>query len=105
MKAEDIVEGLNQYIEQERIKRNIISNSHLVLKRLIEENPSFKAYKTYSITLYFIKGKKKYEFIKVEITDKVVGEDNNSIARKLNIKLILLLLSTSLDKIITGEYE
>lgn len=45
MKAEDIVEGLNRHIEDRRSGRNISSKGHLILQRVIEPHPTFKAYK------------------------------------------------------------
>ena len=45
MKAEDIIEGLNQSIEDKRDALKIKTTGHLVLKRTVTPHQTFKAYK------------------------------------------------------------
>ena len=45
MRVEDIIEGLNRHIEHIRKLNNIEFKSHLVLKKEVNVNPNFKAYK------------------------------------------------------------
>ena len=60
MKAEDIIEGLNQSIEDKRDALKIKATGHLVLQRTVKPHQTFKAYKEYESIVWFVKGGKKY---------------------------------------------
>ena len=109
MRAEDIVEGLNRHIDTKRKEKNILSNSHLVLQRIIEPHPTFKAYKTYTTILWFVNGRDKYEIISFSHTAKVLNGEEKSVERYINTTLSYLIYnwigSNSYMKVIKGDYE
>ena len=109
MKAEDIVEGLNRHIEDKRSERGISSKGHLVLQRIIEPHPTFKAYKTYKAILWFVKGKNKYIIIKVSHSDKVLDGQEESMCQHINTELCRLIFnwigSSFYEEVIKGEYN
>lgn len=53
MKLEDFIEVVNRCIE-ERIPKESPLKQHLVLQRAILPNPTFKAFKTYILTLWVV---------------------------------------------------
>ena len=55
MKAEDIIEGLNQSIEDKRDALKIKATGHLVLQRTVTPHQTFKAYKEYKFVVWFVK--------------------------------------------------
>ena len=109
MRAEDIVEGLNRHIEDKRSERGISSKGHLVLQRIIEPHPTFKAYKTYKAILWFVKGKNKYIIIKVSHSDKVLDGQEEPMQQYINTELCHLIFnwigSDFYEAVIKGEYN
>ena len=109
MRAEDIVEGLNRHIEDRRSERGISSKGHLVLQRIIEPHPTFKAYKTYKAILWFIKGKNKYIIIEVSHSDKVLDGQEEPMQQYINTALCHLIFnwigSDFYEAVIKVEYN
>lgn len=109
MKVEDIIEGLNTYIENKRKELNIQTTGHIVLQKNVKPHATFKAYKEYIYVLWFIKGSKKTEIFKVSIVDKVSEGHEESIVRKMNIELCKNIFewfnSFIFDYVIKGEYD
>ena len=56
MKAEDIIEGLNQSIEDKRDALKIKATGHLVLQRTVKPHQTFKAYKEYESIVWLFSG-------------------------------------------------
>ena len=108
MKAEDIIEGLNRYIETVRKERCISAKGHIVLHREILPHPSFKVYKTYKYTLWFSSGKKCYNIATLQQTSKVPDNLEESMLREMNIHLSTMIFtwirSEKFNKVINGEY-
>ena len=104
----NIVEGLNRFIEVERFKRNIITDGHLVLHKTVETNPLAKAYKNYIVSVWFVKGADKYKVVTVKYSMRAVGNIEDEIDRILSIELSKALFSfvTSdiMGGIINGDY-
>lgn len=89
MKTEDIVEAINLELEDGRRQLQIESKGHFILQRNVEIDPSFKIYKTYSIKLWYFKTKKEqFLVLSDNITDRVVGDDDEKIIRALNISFL-----------------
>ena len=98
MKTEDLVEGLNQYIEDIRKIDNITSSGHFVLQRMVTQHPTFKAYKEYRNTVWYVLGPKKVKAISVNYIDKAVSDEQEmNIVRKVNVELVkgILVLQNS----------
>lgn len=109
MRVEDIVEGMNRHIESKRKELNINTKGHIVLLRNININSSFKAYKEYVATLWFVKGTSKQRVITVSNTAKVLDGQEEMINREVNIKLIESLLNLAqsdlYNLLINGDYK
>ena len=108
MKAEDLVEALNIHIIQTRRSNNIDSKSHIVLQKNIEQNNTFKAYKTYVRTLWYVNGRNKYIIFKVSHTDKVLDGQEEKIIKAVDMQLAAALFefidTEYYSQIINGEY-
>lgn len=109
MKAEDIIEGLNKHIEDRRSYMGIPSKGHLVLQRVIEPHPTFKAYKTYKAVLWFVKGKDRHIVISLSHSAKVLEGQKESMQQYINTELCHLIFnwmgSDSYKDIIQGELK
>lgn len=107
MKAEDIIEGLNQFIESKREAAGIRVKGFFVLQREIIPNPTFKAYKEFKATLWYVKGSKRDRVIVVNITKKAVDiSSEESVTREVNKELsikLFELVSTNISKFILGD--
>ena len=109
MKAEDIIEGLNKHIEDQRSVKHILTKGHLVLQRIITTNPTFKAYKTYEAIIWFVKGKERYKVLELKHTAKVLDGQEEKIERDVNIELCHYIFnwvdSDYYNQVIEGEYK
>ena len=109
MKSEDIIEGLNKHIETRRKKEGINTSGHLILHKDIEPHSSFKAYKTYRYTLWFVKNKKSYRVLILQHIDKVLDNQEENMIRKMNIMFSELLFnwirSDYYIDVINGTYK
>ena len=109
MKAEDIIEGLNNHIESTRNRLGLRSTGHLVLQRVVTQNTTFKAYKTYEVTLWYVDKQRKVKILSVNNTSKVIEGHDESIQRKLNIELCTLIFnwmeSDNYLEILQGRYD
>lgn len=110
MKIEDIIESLNRHIEDKRKKLNLDTKlGHLVLQRTIKPHETFKAYKEYNLTVWFIKGRYKCKVIVVNKVDKVTTDSQEElIMRQINMELCKMIFnlieSDFYEHIIKGEY-
>ena len=96
MRVEDIIEGLNRHIEYKRELLGVNTTGHLVLQKSINPHPTFKAYKEYNYSVWFVKNRKKYRVITVNIVDKVLEGQEETMIRRINIKpltdIIIILI-------------
>jgi len=107
MKAEEIIEGLNQFLEKKRAFLKIEAKGFFVLQREIIPHPTFKAYKQYRNTLWYIKGSKRDKIIQVSATQKVVNTSSEEATlREVNIALYTKLIEleyTGIDAFIKED--
>ena len=108
MQIEDLIEAFNLTISQYRKSNNIDNKSHIVLQKNIEQNSTFKAYKTYVRTLWYVNGKNKYVILKVSHTDKVLDGQEEKIIRAVDMQLAVALFefmdTEYYDQVRKGEY-
>ena len=108
MQIEDLIEAFNLTISQYRKSNNIDNKSHIVLQKNIEQNSTFKAYKTYVRTLWYVNGKNKYVILKVSHTDKVLDGQEEKIIRVVDMQLAVALFefmdTEYYDQVRKGEY-
>lgn len=101
MRIEDVIEGLNKRIINKREELNIKVKGHLVLQKEIITDTTFKAYKTYTYTLWLV-GHKNYRVITLSLKDRVLSGQEAILEDKLNRYLIdeifNLVLSEKLQK-------
>ena len=109
MKAEDIIEGLNQSIEDKRDALKIKATGHLVLQRTVTPHQTFKAYKEYKFVVWFVKDSKKYRVIRLTWTTKVLDGQEETLLREINIRFSRLIFnwigSDFYEQVINGEYN
>ena len=108
MQIEDLIEAFNLTISQYRKSNSIDNRGHVVLQKNIEQNSTFRAYKTYVRTLWYVNGRNKYIIFKVSHTDKVLDGQEEKIIKAVDMQLAVALfefMSTEYyDQIIKGEY-
>ena len=108
MRVEDIIEGLNRHIEYKRELLGVNTTGHLVLQKSINPHSTFKAYKEYNYSVWFVKNRKKYRVITVNIVDKVLEGQEETIIRRMNTELctnIFNLIGSEVhNQIVNGEY-
>ena len=109
MKAEDIIEGLNQSIEDKRDALKIKATGHLVLQRTVTPHQTFKAYKEYKYVVWFVKDGKKYRVIRLTWTTKVLDGQEEAVLKEINIRFSRLIFnwigSDFYEQVINGEYN
>ena len=108
MRVEDIIEGLNRHIEYKRELLGVNTTGHLVLQKSINPHPTFQAYKEYNYSVWFVKNRKKYRVITVNIVDKVLEGQEETMMRRMNTELCTnifnLIGSEVYNQIVNGEY-
>ena len=108
MQIEDLIEAFNLTISQYRKSNNIDSKSHIVLQKNIEQNNTFKAYKTYVTTLWYVNGRNKYIILKVSHTDKVIDGQEQKMIKAVDMQFAVALFefidTEYYDQIRRGEY-
>jgi hypothetical protein len=109
MKTEDIVEGLNRHIEAKREENGIKTTGHLILHKEVEPHSSFRAYKIYKYTLWFVKDKKSHRVLTLQHSAKVLNGQEEDVIREINIIFSEMIFnwmhSSFYEKIIKGEYN
>ena len=108
MQIEDLIEAFNLTISQYRRLHNIDNRSHVVLQKNIEQNGTFRAYKTYVRTLWYVNGRNKYIIFKVSHTDKVLDGQEEKIIRAVDMQLSIALFefmdTEYYDQVRKGDY-
>lgn len=111
MKIEDIVESFNSHIEDKRKKLNLDTRlGHFILQRVVKPHETFKAYKEFDLTLWFVKGNNRYKVIIINAIERIVSNSQEeNIIKRMNTELckkIFELINSDLyNKIIEGKYE
>ena len=110
MRVEDIIEGINRHIEHIRTLNKIETKSHLVLKKVVNTNPNFKAYKEYIYTVWNVSKEGKHEVSNFVLLERVIDGQEESINRKMIIGLSEALFAwrgtEDFNKVVKGEcYE
>lgn len=107
MKTEDISEALNNEVDRRRQIRNTNIKSTFIIQRNIEMNPLFKAYKKYSVLLWYVQDRKKYRILTIEKMERVLDKDD-MIIKAINVELLGKLFEFQTTKeweyLIDGEY-
>ena len=108
MQIEDLIEAFNLTISQYRKSNNIDNRGHVVLQKNIEQNSTFRAYKTYVRTLWYVNGRNKYIIFKVSHTDKVLDGQEEKIIKAVDMQLSIALFefmdTEYYDQVRKGEY-
>lgn len=108
MKIEDVIESLNRHIEYIRKVNNIDVKSHLVLKKVINPNSSFKAYKEYIYTVWNVSKEGKHKVTQCVLLERVIAGQEETIDRKMAIGLCESLFAwigtEDFNKVIKGEH-
>ena len=108
MRAEDIIEALNKHIEEKRKDNNVSTKGHLVLQRMILANPTFKTYKSYYNTLWFVKNKKEYEVLSVKYVIKACECTEEQAYKRISMELCNSIFnwigSEYYNQVINGEF-
>lgn len=109
MSIEDIIESLNRHINLERGAQKISANSHLVLQRTIEPNPTCKSYKKYEWIVWLIDNDCKYKVIVVSLQEKVLKEQEESMNKRLSNILLEALFefirTEDYNRVVNGNYK
>lgn len=107
MRVEDVIEGLNRHIEYIRKTNNIDAKSHLVLKKVINTNPSFKAYKEYIYTVWNVSKEGKHEVSNFVLLERVISGQEETLNRKMAIglceSLFAWIRTEDFNKVVMGE--
>lgn len=108
MRAEDIIEGLNKHIETVRRDKEISAKGHIVLHKEITPHSSFKAYKIFTYTLWFINDKKSYRLLTLQQNARVIESQEENMIREMNIMFSTMLFNwigtSEYNEVIKGEY-
>ena len=108
MRVEDIIECFNKYIDSVRTIKGFNKDSFLKAHKTIT-CASVRLYKTFEVTVWFIKGRTRYKVLTVSITDRVPTDQEDKMWTRVEMLLLKQLFSLrDTDKytqIITGEYN
>lgn len=108
MKIEDIINNLNGHLTHQRFIQYISIKGHFVIHKLLEPHPTFKAYKKYSVTLWYLQDNKKYPVLHIQETAKAISSDStlqDLVESKLCYHIFNWMLTPSYQKIIRGKYD
>lgn len=72
---EEFIKALNEYIRTERKNLNIDNTQHLVDHSVFKQDKTFKAFKTWEITLWYIDNNSKHRVLTVSQTGKATTEE------------------------------
>lgn len=110
MSIESIIESINSHIEDIRKSKNIDTKGHLILHKTVLPHSTFKAYKTYTYTVWFIKEELRKAVINISLCENTAKVEEKSIIyrlEKLLFKEILNLFDNRelYKRIIEGTYK
>ena len=105
MKLDNIIEGLNRFIAA---RRATPIKGHIVLRKQINQNTTFKVYKTFVLSIYYVDGRNPYLLEEIQYTDKVLSGQEYIVEKELSIllteKILDIVTSDYFDSIIKGTY-
>ena len=110
MKLEDIIEGLNRHIEGKRKSLGIDPiQGHLVLQKTIKPHSTFKAYKEYNFTIWFVKGRNRFVVLMLNHVARVVDGHEETLMKEMTIRLSEMIFnwmgSNFYEQVVKGEYN
>lgn len=110
MKLEDIIEGLNRHIEGRRKNLGIDPiQGHLVLQKTIKPHSTFKAYKEYNFTIWFVKGRDRFVVLMINHVARVVDGHEETLMKEMTIRLSEMIFnwmgSNFYEQVVKGEYN
>ena len=107
MKVEDVIEGLNRYVEDCRQLLNIKNKSFFVMRKNMQVNSSFKAYKSINETLYLVNGDSKEAVLDIVYSSRIVTGQDETAYDKADIEFISAIFnyarSHKFDKVLKDE--
>ena len=105
MKLENIIQGSNRFIQA---RRATPIKGHIALRKQINQNTTFKVYKTFILSIYYVDGRKPYLLEEIQYTDKVLSGQEYIVEKELSIllteKILDIVTSDYFDSIIKGTY-
>ena len=109
MKVEDIIEGLNLHIEIKRRDNKIDAKGHLVMQKEIKVNPTFKAYKEYTVTIWLLnpKNRKKTAVLTYKKTDKFLDSNDKNLTlaeKEICTGIFSFCRQQGFEEVIEGTY-
>lgn len=110
MKLENIIEGLNRHIEGRRKNLGIDPiQGHLVLQKTIKPHGTFKAYKEYNFTIWFVKGRDRFVVLMINHVARVVDGHEETLMKEMTIRLSEMIFnwmgSNFYEQVVKGEYN
>ena len=110
MKLEEVIEGLNRHIENKRKSLGINPlQGHLVLQKTVKSNDTFKAYKEYNFTIWFVKGRDRFVALMLNYRDRVIDGQEERIMKEMTIRLSEMIFnwigSNFYEQVVKGEYN
>ena len=110
MKLEDLVEGLNRHIENKRKKLGINPiQGHLVLQKTVKPHGTFKAYKEYNFTMWFVKGRDRFVALMLNHVARVIDGHEEKLMKYMTVILSEMIFnwigSNFYEQIVKGEYN
>lgn len=109
MRVEEIIAGLNKYIESRRNTLKIKVKGHIVLHKTYISHPTFKAYKEYKYDVWYVNKPYSNKILSISKVEKVLEGHEEKILSSMNVDLCTALFelinSEDFELIIYGEYE
>lgn len=108
MNGDNIIKSLNKHID---IKRGGVNNKlgWVILQKDIIPNPSFKIYKTFVLTLWYVRNGKKFQILSFQedlrTPDDKVDSNWDIMYAHLLVKLFYWIDSDSYNEVIEGTYN
>lgn len=106
MKAEEVIEALNRHAE---IERDSNIKGHFILQRSTSVNSSFKAYKTYVFTVWYVHNEGSFRTLTISNSARVITGQEDEINRTMEIELCMqvykFITSDFYQHIIKGDYS
>lgn len=105
MKAEHLIEALNDHIAGKRKNKGIKCRDFLVLQKYAKQHKTIKAYSEYTYIVWLVHNKKKYEVLKVsDVFNTTEVQTDLGPEEVLWEKMDFLLGKTLFDFIWSKEY-
>lgn len=113
MKIEDVIDCLNRHINDLRILKGVKATTSIVLHKAVFPESSFKSYKRYEYTLWYIKKSEdkgdfeRYKILTLQNIKQTISGLEETIQREIDMKMCYLIFnwigSNSYNQVILGE--